>query len=424
MAITTMDGLTWIDNTTSSDSCLLNLSESNIHKIEFLLATSKYLWLVVAPVLVLVGTIGNSMSLVILNTKSFRGTGTSFVLCSLAFVDTAVLYIGAFIRWVGYVSNHDIRSRTLISCKVYMFALLFLSQLSSWTVVQVTIGRAILACCPFRAKKLCSRRNMVSTWVTLVVVIFLLELHCFWTANLVPKRVCSLYNKMNNVDSTVRCSTVGQGSWKDIIVWGNIISISALPALVIITTNAVIVYRLTNRPKGVDGTDSSPGPRQGGRSQQKWNSVSRMLVTVSVVFLVTTLPTALFFSYMNLYPPVVSASGIPQSASLLLQAERHLVYTCTRLLYYTNNAINFFLYVLSGRSFRRALVGVLGNRSRGHNRYGDSASTTRGLQMHKTNLLQDQQQPSSSPTPDGQLICTEIDRPDETDIICNQDVHN
>ncbi|KAK7489445.1 hypothetical protein BaRGS_00019244 [Batillaria attramentaria] len=77
--------------------------------------------------------------------------------------------------------------------------------------------------------------------------------------------------------------------------------------------------------------------------------LTRMLLTVSVTFLVLTLPAGIFvvlFRYWN--PP----AGHPK-------AQFSLVRAVAGNLMYTNHAINFLLYCLSGARFRAKAASII-----------------------------------------------------------------
>ena len=56
-------------------------------------------------------------------------------------------------------------------------------------------------------------------------------------------------------------------------------------------------------------------------------------------------------------------------------AEYFLFYNVAQKLYYTNNGINFFLYVMSGTKFRTDLIGLFGKITKSQNNLSRSMST-------------------------------------------------
>ena len=83
-----------------------------------------------------------------------------------------------------------------------------------------------------------------------------------------------------------------------------------------------------------------------------------MLLGVSVVFLLTTAPSALYFLALRDWP-----TAAPTDAQGL--AKLRLVFAATNIVYYINNAVNFLLYCLTGSRFRRAMLDLWAAQRRG-----------------------------------------------------------
>ncbi len=73
-----------------------------------------------------------------------------------------------------------------------------------------------------------------------------------------------------------------------------------------------------------------------------------ILLSVTFAFLILTFPAYAYFFYTRVYS---GTSEIPRSSALWF-----FVAQLAHKLYYTNNGINFFLYVLSGRKFRKDVL--------------------------------------------------------------------
>jgi len=71
-------------------------------------------------------------------------------------------------------------------------------------------------------------------------------------------------------------------------------------------------------------------------------------MTLSVVFLATTTPNVVYFIKIN--------DWVAESSTSHSEAKLRLLFAVTNLLYYINNASNFFLYCVAGSRFRRAML--------------------------------------------------------------------
>lgn len=116
---------------------------------------ANWLWVYTAPVLLVVGVAGNAVSLLVLLGRAFRKSSLSFTLGALAVIDTAVLCTALTRQWILFLTDDQIDVRTLAGvggCKLHFFLTYYLSHLSSWTVVVVTIERAVHVGKPITAK--------------------------------------------------------------------------------------------------------------------------------------------------------------------------------------------------------------------------------------------------------------------------------
>jgi len=141
---------------TADDTAVMNGSEGGdlpMDLVEHRIAN--WLCLYVAPSLLIVGVAGNTISLVVLLGEAFRKSSLSFTLGVLAVVDTAVLCTALPRQWIMFLTDEqtDIRTSTgALGCKLHFFLTYYLSHLSSWTVVIVTIERAFHVARPITAK--------------------------------------------------------------------------------------------------------------------------------------------------------------------------------------------------------------------------------------------------------------------------------
>ena len=119
------------------------------------------LWKVCPPVILLLGTFGNCMTLVILRTMPRRGSSGSMSLffAALAVSDLALLYTGLPHEWLNRTVTLDLRALHDVICKVHVF-LVYLSNMTSvWFLVVMTIQRVVSVLLPHRVGLLSTRRK-------------------------------------------------------------------------------------------------------------------------------------------------------------------------------------------------------------------------------------------------------------------------
>lgn len=312
---------------------------------------SHWLMLYVAPLILVVGTVGNTISLFVLRHPFFRDSPISFTLSALAVVDTLVLCTSLLRQWILALGRGNIRDLLGdFSCKGHFLLTYYLHQLSSWTLVVVTVERTFCVGLPLAAKVLCTRRRIVVLWLSVAVTLFLLNSHFFWTVSYAHHRPEETENH-----TEVICY-IGEdyiqffhGYWYFI----DFAFVSILPFVIILIGNVIIItcvvkaIKFRHHQQFCSPTTLTPSISQ----HNPMTSQTAMLVGVSFLFLVTTSPNAIFFIVSDDLHTRTYSSKRPL-------AQLQLAFVVTMLLYYVNNAVNFVLYSVSGTRFRRALVDI------------------------------------------------------------------
>ena len=129
-----------------------SMDMSQVAEFESMMSTAKALWRYVTPLLMFPGTIGNVVCIITLQTKSFLGSATAFLLTALAVVDTVSLLVGALHVWLTHVPTIEIRTLSDPACRIHSF------------LVLVTLERVVSVTWPMEAPTLCSRRRLAGLW--------------------------------------------------------------------------------------------------------------------------------------------------------------------------------------------------------------------------------------------------------------------
>ena len=86
--------------------------------------------------------------------------------------------------WISMMASVDIRTLTNIGCKVHIFLVYSVMQLSAWVIVLVTLERFVAVLFPFKSKQLFTRRRTYISFVVVCCSLITLNLHHFWTYHL------------------------------------------------------------------------------------------------------------------------------------------------------------------------------------------------------------------------------------------------
>ena len=145
-----------------------------------------------------------------------------------------------------------------------------------------------------------------------------------------------------------------------------------LPFVLLLVMNCFIINTLRKRSDIVVARSDSQGNKSKGQGQKMKNSERQIFITllfVTFAFLILNIPAYAFFLYVMVYDYEQSPKSF---------AAYTLFESIGRNLYFTKYAINFFLYVISGKKFRVDLMRLFRcykQRDAGHS--DSSASQTR-----------------------------------------------
>ena len=120
------------------------------------------------------------------------------------------------------------------------------------------------------------------------------------------------------------------------------------PFVSLISMNTVIIRTLQKRTQWM--TSRSQGQSQGQGIKQTDRQIYVILILMTLGFLILTTPLYI----------VQLVTNFGNGSSSHYYATLHLLYNIGEKTYFTNNGINFFLYVMSGKKFRSDLARFLG----------------------------------------------------------------
>ncbi|XP_068242961.1 thyrotropin-releasing hormone receptor-like [Palaemon carinicauda] len=330
----------------------------------------------VTPVLVCFGCIGNIVSVWVFHSSKLRTLSSSCYLAALAASDTGFL-LTLFLVWLSMV-DYDLLNQHGW-CQAINYAIYVTTFLSVWLVVAFTVERFIAVCYPLLRAAVCTVRR--ARMVILLLTVIALLLYSYLLVAAAPgmhpdagRTICKLRDDyvelataMNYVDTVLTL---------------------ILPVITIVTLNVRIArcvwhveklrHSMTlahshSSPAVANSSDSgqrvgSSGPvtsmatqdsvnssvvvvagGRGGQRMRSQNKVTKMLLIISTVFILLNLPSYVIRGYIFFWCDDNSCDT------------SYLFYTLQQtftLLFYTNFAINFLLYCVTGQNFRRA-VGAL-----------------------------------------------------------------
>ncbi|ELT97234.1 hypothetical protein CAPTEDRAFT_211420 [Capitella teleta] len=279
--------------------------------------------LYVTLTLFIVGTIGNLLTLVVMQTKEYRKSPSSVVLGSLAVVDTAVLMTSLLTIGLSGVPELNITAHNVASCKILTYLTSVFMHLSPALVVTMTIERLISIFAPFHAKTLCTKYRMM-------IAVGIVTLLCALVNVFILVYVTKIPGGYNGCGVSAEYEYLYYSVWP----WVDFTVSTFLPSLVIVSGNILILRQVLGSSKDA------------GVQTRAHRSMSITLILISVCFVILTWPSCVLH-ILHSTPLFIKPTP---TAELLI--------TVTMLMFISNSSVNFFLYCLSGSRFRRGLAEV------------------------------------------------------------------
>ncbi|XP_076465989.1 uncharacterized protein LOC143297478 [Babylonia areolata] len=317
----------------------------------------------VGHVIVLVGLVGNCLSLVVMKSKALRFKSYSHYLCALAVFDSMVLVtrevrqVDELQRYLGQAGLFQ--SFTSTSCKLFLFTETLSCLVSSWVVVVMALERLLVVCRPFRKTVLSTQRGAIVVITSIVVI------SCY----------TQVFRLVMVVWEGGRCLSERRYSEVYMLMHVYIYQItlaSMLPVAAVFACNVCVLRKIRQVERRLREDENSASTRLRDPAGQQRSTTTRLLLTIGFVFCLTLLPANTLTMVMVL---AVHLHG---------QHARPLLLACLpwghvlAALSHVNYAANFYIYVLSGHTFRQELRRILRtDRFRFSNSSGGGGHSTR-----------------------------------------------
>jgi len=223
------------------------------------------------------------------------------------------------------------------ACSLVTFLLNVVLNVAAWLIVLTTVDRFVAVWLPLHAAAVCRRRRACLAILVLVVIVVATSAHLFWTTG--------LYESSGRAMPYCGPSPDAQ-FMRHQFEYIKLTSYSLLPFAIILSLNVAIVVRLRCGKAAsmlLRGSTSHGGGMPHAAITSK---VTYMLLAVSVTWLILSAPFTLQAVLASALVDVNNASSV---------ARYRLLRNLSFQLMYANHAVNFFLYCVTGRKFRREL---------------------------------------------------------------------
>ncbi|XP_076232948.1 FMRFamide Receptor [Calliopsis andreniformis] len=286
----------------------------------------------------LFGIFGNTISMIILSRPQMKSS-INYLLIGLARCDTVLIIISILIyglpaiyTYTGLLFNY----KFIVHPKIvpFLYPLSCMAQIATvYLTLTVTLERYIAVCHPLKARSFCTYGRAQLAVLVIVIFTFIYNLPKFWEID----SYTEVHWKYN---VTVNCLTPADLRNNNLYVtvyvhWMYFFVCYLFPFLALVIFNAAIYQRVRKANRDL---------QQLSRHQRREIGLATMLLCVVIVFLVCNiLPLAsnIYETFLN-EPPL----WLVQTGNLLVTI---------------NSSINFIIYVIFGRKFKRIFLKLFCN---------------------------------------------------------------
>ena len=151
--------------------------------------SARILFLYLAPIILILGTLGCTISTIVLFQLTRDILPSCLYLCLGMPLNLAVLFIWCGNDWLSYAFDTNIKAIAMLHnvslCKFYPFVSQCLLELSIWLLVAMIIEVGFVYMRPHRIHKICTLDRARAVILLMIVLIVCVNTHCFWSYDLI-----------------------------------------------------------------------------------------------------------------------------------------------------------------------------------------------------------------------------------------------
>lgn len=312
---------------------------------------AKLTWRYCTPVIIVLGTVGNSFSLVVLQQVKMKRNVLAKQLTALAASNLLILYFTLLLKYLLYLQNLSLLDN-LVACKLVHWLSEPLGLFNSWLMVAITTERFIAVMKPLQMR---ATRRVITAKKQ---IFFIAALFLFLNSHVLYGRGHEYKNKTerNTTFLISKCGLVNSVYKEFYSHWVvvEIVLMFYLPAFILFIGNIAIVIKLKKRCSnstifkvGISSTSDHLGLRA--------IQTLALVLLLNTGFILCTAPISIIFF---IYEP-----WDLQNRSVLTQAYT-INYAVANMIMYTKYSIGFLFFTVIS-DFRREICRLLKLEKRG-----------------------------------------------------------
>ena len=273
------------------------------------------------------------------------------------------LYFSALMTYLNSVHGLQFPPDQHWFCSIATAVLLAASMSSTFFILSMTFDRVYSIIRPHKAASFNTvKRAKITIW-------FILMFSCSFN---IPYLFIITNNGPECVTDLVQFE-------KKFFFWLSYVVQFVIPFLSLLSMNSVIIHTLRTRSLFKISNNEAQAQGQNKSQSQNKSQMSKSKSTETQIYLILLLVAFSFFILItplyafNLYVQFVDFTKSPKAF-----AEFYIFFQIMHKMYFTNNAINFFLYVISGQKFRTDLINLFKRREQKFNEVSQVGKLSKG----------------------------------------------
>ncbi|CAH1772767.1 unnamed protein product [Owenia fusiformis] len=335
-----------------------------------ILTIGRRFYVYLTPIIILIGLIGNSLSLKVFTSRRMRKQSSSYYLATLSGSDLLTLLLYVLPSWLKEASPLITGDQRLGFidydgvCHLYVYFAYVFRFLSVWLIVIFTVERYIGVCHPLRRREMCT----TSCAGKGVISIAACSLLVFAT----KPALSGVYETVAGGE-VHRCTSRPNFKYVSFI-FDSVFAVltTFVPFIIILSMNSLIVRKLFLHKKR-QRRDKLVSPENRMKIE-----FTLILLTISTGFIALSLPYFVAWCKKFNLSQYMSSRTYEMNANMDEYKCIQGLVLITQTIFFINYCSNFFLYSLTGAYFRSELKHSLGY-SAWQTRRASSLSLSRGM---------------------------------------------
>ncbi|CAF3034785.1 unnamed protein product [Rotaria sp. Silwood2] len=284
-----------------------------------------------ALILIIVGTLGNLLTIVILCRRNLRRYVTMRYLIAVSICDIISLYgwnLNNFYKFTISSNLTNIEDFSIAHCRIISYVTFVGLQLSSWCLTAVSIDRC-LSLYFLTWKQSYGKLSRTKYYIAILTIICLLfNSHILFLNGY----------RVKSENNTIKCYVTRENPKYIYPQWerAHLIVYNLCPFSIMCLCNTYIIY-VTIRSARIRTPVTGRNPRH--------RQLSIMLILITFAFVLLTLPSCIYYVFFR----------HQMSSKHESRMFRYMVQICLGSAQFTAHAVNFFLYCFSTKNFRNEL---------------------------------------------------------------------